>query len=103
MAHVLLIRFPWQQGKYLACDVIVVNILDDFHISLATLSHENVAEIATEKNILKYSRHCPENINFQPVALETLETLEPLNSSASLTQVFILPRSVKWLPALAGG
>ena len=66
---------PWQRGKSLAWDVTVVNTLADSYISSA--SQRNVAEMAADRKILKYSTW-PNSIAFQPVAFETFG---PINQS----------------------
>jgi len=68
---------PWQPGKFLAVNFIVVNTLADSYISSTPLSADNVAEITIERKILKYST-LPERISFQPVAFEMLD---PINQS----------------------
>ena len=62
---------PWQRGKPLAWDITVVNTLADSYISADPLSQASVAEMAAERETLKYAI-LPTNIIFQPVAFETL-------------------------------
>ena len=71
MVNVLTALIPWQRGKSLVWDVTVVNTLAESYISAAPLSQANVAEIAAERKISKYST-LPANIIFQPVTVETL-------------------------------
>ena len=55
-------------------DVTVVNTLADSYISAAPLSQAIVAEMAAEMKISKYS-NLPANIIFEPVAFETLGSI----------------------------
>jgi len=69
---------PWQGGKPLTWDVMVVSTLADSYLHSTSHSAGSAAETASIRKETKYSSLPPDFI-FQPVAIETLG---PLNTSA---------------------
>ena len=69
---------PWQGGKPLTWDVMVVSTLADSYLHSKSHSASSAAETASFRKESKYSSLPPDHI-FQPVATETLG---PLNASA---------------------
>ena len=65
---------PWQGGKPLTWDVTVVSTLADSYLHASSHSAGGAAEIAPVRKESKYSL-LPSDFVFQPVAFETLGTL----------------------------
>jgi len=65
---------PWQGGKPLTWDVTVVSTLADSYLHASSHSAGGAAEIAPVRKESKYSL-LPSDFIFQPVAFETLGTL----------------------------
>jgi len=72
--HDDLTLIPWQGGKALTWDVTVVSTLADSYLHALSHSASGTAEITPVKKESKYSLLPPDYI-FQPVAFETLGTL----------------------------
>jgi len=85
---------PWQGGKPLTWDVMVVSTLADSYLHSKSHSASSAAETASVRKESKYSSLPPDHI-FQPVATETLG---PLNASA----LNYLSEVGRWLTSLSG-
>jgi len=66
---------PWRGGKPLTWDVTIVSTLADSHLHSTSHSAGSAAETASIRKETKYSSLPPDFI-FQPVAIETLGTLD---------------------------
>ena len=71
---------PWQSGKTLTWDVTVATTLADSYINATASCAGAAAESAANRKSVKYA-DLPASYIFQPIAIETLG---PMNSSASL-------------------
>ena len=65
---------PWQGGKPMTWDVTVVSTLADSYLHSTSHSADSAAETASNRKETKYSS-LPSDYIFQPVAIETLGSL----------------------------
>jgi hypothetical protein len=69
-----LTQIPWQNGKALTWDVTVATTLADSYIRATASAAGAAAEMAATRKLAKYA-DLPASYVFQPIALETLGTI----------------------------